>query len=60
MRKTQSWLYREPFEFAKCFTGICPLAPVSSQILTLAGITARRLQYVIIFHNHHFVLEIKQ
>ena len=31
-------LYREPFEFARCFTGICPLAPISSQILTLAGI----------------------
>jgi hypothetical protein len=30
-------LYREPFQFAKCFTGICPLTPISSQILTLAG-----------------------
>jgi hypothetical protein len=33
-------LYREAFEFARCFTGICPLAPVLSQILTLAGIKA--------------------
>ena len=37
--KIQTLLYREPFEFAKCFTAICPLAPISSQILSLAGIS---------------------
>ncbi len=31
-------LYREPFEFAKCVTGRCPLAPIWPQILVIAGI----------------------
>ena len=35
--KKGNCLYREPFESAGCFTGICPLAPILSQILTLAG-----------------------
>ena len=32
-------LYRKPFEFARCFTGICPLAPILPQVFTLTGIT---------------------
>ena len=34
----QGDLYQEAFEFAMCFTGIGPLAPVLSQSLALAGI----------------------
>jgi hypothetical protein len=41
------FLYREPFEFAKCFTGICPLAPILPQILTLAGIKAKLIDAAI-------------
>ena len=31
-------LYREPFGFARCFYGLCPLMPNISEIHTLAGI----------------------
>ena len=40
LRERPDILYREPFEFARHFTGICFLASILSQIPVLMGISA--------------------